>query len=156
MPEIACRRRGGTLVPVDEIAADKLRLAAKDGADVMVEVRSRRNPKQHRFAWALAEKVAQSCEHIHDREDAMDMLKIAARHVRWVTDWRTGEMHPVPKSIAFASCPQAQFSRLMDRFVHIIVRDILPGIAEAELRAEIEAMVIGERPVEREPQRRAA
>lgn len=144
MPEIACRRRGSTLVPVDEIAADELRLAAKDGADVMVEVRSRRNPKQHRLAWALAEKVAQSCDHLRDRDEAMDALKIAARHVEWRTDLRTGEVHPVPKSIAFASCTQAQFSRLLNRFLHIVVTDVLPGIAESDLRAEIEAMVSGD------------
>lgn len=144
MAEIAMRRRGATLVPVDEIAADELRLAAKDGSDVMVEVRTRRSIRQHRYAWALAQKVADSCEHVHDRADAMEMLKIAARHVRWVVDWRTGEMHAIPKSIAFASCTQAQFSRLMDRFVFIVLRDILPGVEESTLRAEIEAMVTGD------------
>jgi len=138
--EIPMRRFGDALHAVDEVSAQQLRAAAKEGADVLVVVRSRRNPDQHRFAWALASKVAEACG-FFDPEDAMDFLKIKARHVRYVTDPRTGQIHLVPKSINFASCTQAEFSRLINRMVWLVCSEILPGISEEELRAEVEAMV---------------
>ena len=138
--EIPMCRRGDALHAVDEVSAAQLRAAAGEGRDVMVVVRSRRNPDQHRFAWALAAKLAEACG-FFDAEDAMDFLKIKARHVRYVTDPRTGEIHLVPKSINFASCTQAEFSRLINRMVWLVCSEILPGITEEELRAEVEAMV---------------
>jgi hypothetical protein len=142
-------RRGGALVPADDHAREIME-GVKDGQSVMVSVRKVRNPRQHRLAWALAQKVSEAVEWLHDREDAMDYLKIKARHVRMIVDPRTGEVTLTPKSIAFASCPQETFNRLFDRMCWIICNEVVPGMDESALRAEVLALVDGE------PMQRAA
>ena len=113
MSELVMRRKGRALYPVDEIAADELCNAVAEGGTVMVTAKARRNIDQHRLAWALAQKVADATD-LHDRDDAMDFLKIKARHFRSIADPQTGLVHLVPKSISFASCPQEVFNRLLN------------------------------------------
>ena len=56
------RRQGGALLPTDDEALGVL-VAHKDGAEVMVEVKGARNPRQHRLFFALCNVVAESDEH---------------------------------------------------------------------------------------------
>lgn len=139
MTEIIMRKKGGRLEPVDEVSADELSLVPAD-KDVLVTLRSPRNPKQHRLAWALATKLAECCTYLHDREDAMDFLKIKSRHVKIVQNPGTGHVFLVPKSIAFASVDQAAFNRLFNRMVWVVCNEIVPGLDEGQLRDEIESM----------------
>jgi phosphoenolpyruvate carboxylase len=153
--EIAMRREGNRLAPVDQIAADELG-HIQIGKDVLVTVRVPRNIRQHRLAWAMAQKVAEACDWLHDREDAMDWLKIKARHVKIVHNPMTNHTLIVPKSIAFASLDQAAFSRLLNRMIFVICSEIVPGLDETALRAEIMAMVNGDEPEAKPaPHRRA-
>lgn len=131
------------LVATDEIAAEELGLLPS-GKDLLVSAKSPRNPRQHRLAWALAQKLSESCDFLHDREDAMDYLKIRCRHVKWISNPKTGNVFPVPKSIAYASLDQAAFNRLLRRMIYVICTEIVPGLPESDLRAEIEAMVVGD------------
>lgn len=140
MNEIAMTRKGHALVPVDEISSDAL-MHVPGGKEVLVTVRAPRNPRQHRLAWALAQKVSEACDWLPDAESAMDWLKIRCRHVRIVHNPATGHSFIVPKSIAFASLNQQSFSRLLNRMVYVICSEIVPGLSEADLRSEIEAMV---------------
>ena len=142
MTEIALTKRGNMLVVVDDIAADELARIPNDKG-VLVTIRVPRNIRHHRLAWALAQKLAENCDHLHDREDAMDYLKIKARHVKMMIDPRTGRLHMVPKSISFAALDQVGFNKLFDRFITVICEDILPGIDADALRAEVLAMVDG-------------
>lgn len=134
------RRQGAKLIPVDDIAADDL-VRVPANRDVMVKITSSRNMKLMRFLWALASKVADACDHLHDREDAMDELKIRVRHVKYITNPATGEVRIVPKSLTKLDGPG--LSRLADRMVFVICRDIVPGLNEETLRAEIMAMIDG-------------
>lgn len=134
------RREGSHLVPVDAIAAEEIGEIAAS-TELMVSIRMRRHPKQHRLAWALAEKVAQACDFLHDREDAMDWLKIKARHVRFIQNPKTGEVAIVPKSIAFASLSQAAFNRFFNRLIYVVCTEVVPGMKEEDLRAEVLKMV---------------
>ncbi len=138
--EIPMRRVGGSLQAVDQIADEELRSTVKAGQDVMVTVRVPRNIRQHRLAWALAHKVADALD-LHDREDAMDLMKIKARHVNYITDPKTGELWVRPKSIRFSSCSQEEFNRFFKRFIHIVVTELLDGVDKADLLHEIEGMV---------------
>ena len=138
--EIAMRREGNRLAPVDPMSEEDLqKIPCKN--DVLVTVRSPRNIKQFRLAWALASKVAASCDFLHDSEDAMDWLKIKARHVKMLQDPRSGQVAIIPKSIAFASLSQDAFKRVLDRMVYVTITEIVPGLDEGTLRAEISAMV---------------
>lgn len=143
MPEIAMRKGAATaigqvgLFPVNQMASEDLAAISKD--EVLVTVRSPRNIKQHRKGWALAQKLAESCDWLHDREDAMDYLKIKARHVRYIKE-PSGNVQIIPRSIAFASLSQSAFNRVFNRMVYVVCSEIIPGLKESDLRREIERM----------------
>ncbi len=138
--EIVMRREGFHLVAVDQMGADDLQLIPS-GKDLMITIRSPRNLRQFRLAWALATKVHEACDWLPDKESSMEWLKIKARHVKYLQDPRTKMVAIVPKSIAFASLSQDAFKRVFDRMVYITTTEIIPGLKESDLRREIENMV---------------
>lgn len=138
--EIAMRREGSHLVARDEVAADELR-SIPTTADLLVTVKTPRNLRQFRLAWALAQKVSEATDFLPDRETAMAWLKIKARHVTMLQNPRTGQVAIIPKSIAFASLGQAAFARVFNRMVYVTCTEIIAGLKEGDLRAEIERMV---------------
>ncbi len=142
--EIAMRREGSHLVPYDEVAASEV--SSLPTTNLLVTVRSPRNLRQFRLAWALAQKVSEAVDFLHDRETAMIWLKIKSRHLFWIQDPRTLEVRIVPKSIAFGSLRQDAFNRLFNRMIYVTCSEIVPGLEEGALRAEIEAMVGAEIP----------
>jgi hypothetical protein len=149
MTEIAMRKQGGRLVPVDDMSAEEMaRLPVNK--DLLVTVRAPRNLRHHRLAWALAQKLSDACDFLPDRESAMEFLKLKARHIRLIHD-ALGRTHILPRSISFAAMDQAAFTRLFDRMVWIVCNEIIPGLEEKALRAEILSMVGGEPPPERHP-----
>jgi hypothetical protein len=144
MTEYAMRREGTHLVPVDPISAEEI-AEIPTTADLLVTVRTPRNPRQHRLAWALADKVAEACDWLNDRSEAMDYLKMKAHHVRIMVEPKSGKTFIVPRSIAWASLPQAAFNRFFNRIVWIVCNDIVPGLKEKDLRDELTKMVGSER-----------
>jgi hypothetical protein len=138
--EIPMRREGSHLVPADAVSAEMLEEVPL-GTGVMAEVRVPRNLRQFRLAWVLADIVSKSCDWLSDRETAMDWLKIKSRHVRMIHDPVKNVTAIVPKSIAFAALPQAQFNRVFNRMIHVTITDIIPGMDEGVLRAELEKIV---------------
>jgi hypothetical protein len=134
------RREGNHLVPIDQIAADMLG-EVPTSTGVMVTIKVPRNLRQFRLAWALADIVSKSCDWLADRESAMDWLKIKSRHVRMIQDPLRGTIAIVPKSISFASLDQAGFARVLNRMIYITTTEIIPGLEEGALRAELEAIV---------------
>jgi hypothetical protein len=71
----------------------------------------------------------------------MDELKIRVRHVKYITNPSTGEVRIVPKSLTKLDGPG--LSRLADRMIYVICRDIVPGLSEETLRSEIMTMIEG-------------
>jgi hypothetical protein len=138
--EIPMRRDGSHLVPVDAIAAEMMaEVPANTG--VMVTIKVPRNLRHFRLAWVLADIVSKSCDWLEDRETAMDWLKIKARHVRMIHDPLRNKTAIVPKSISFASLDQAGFKRVFDRMINVVITEIIPGMDEKSLRAELESIV---------------
>jgi hypothetical protein len=111
------------------------------GHDLLVTARTARNPAQLARAWVLAQKIADACDWLGDKETAMEWLKLKARHAKMLVDPGTGEIALVPKSIAFASLDQQAFSRLFDRFIYVTCNEIIPGVEQKALRKAIEEMV---------------
>jgi len=143
--EIAMRRDGSHLVPLDEVSAEAVRQIPTT-QDVLVTVKTPRNLRQFRLAWALAQMVSEAVDFLHDREDSMSWLKIKARHVRMIQNPRTKQVAIIPKSIAFASLSQDAFNRIFNRMVWVVCNEIIPGLQEGPLRAELEAMVGADMP----------
>jgi hypothetical protein len=138
--EIAMRREGSKLVCVDPVSEEML-LEIPTTKDVLVTVKSPRNLRQFRLAWALADIISKSVDWLQDRETAMDWLKIKSRHVKMISDPRSGAKAFVPRSIAFASLDQAGFTRLFNRMIYVTTTEIIPGLKESALRAELESIV---------------
>ena len=114
--------------------------------DLLVTVKTPRNPKQFRLAWALADIVSRSCDWLQDREVAMAWIKIRARHVNMISEPLTGKVAIVPRSIAFASLDQAGFKRVLDRMIYVVTTEIIPGMEEGALQRELESMVGADMP----------
>ena len=142
MPELLMRKGTGHgigLFPLNEMSEEELSAVSKD--QLLVTIKTPRNPRQFALAWALATKVQEACDWLADKEDAMAYLKIKARHVKYIHDPRTEKTEIIPRSIAFASLSQDAFKRVLDRMIWVTVTEILPGIEESALRREIEAVV---------------
>jgi hypothetical protein len=138
--ELAMRREGNRLAPMDEMSAEELAKVPLN-KDLLVTIKTPRNTRQFRLAWALAKKVSEACDFLQDSESAMDWLKIKARHVKIIQNPKTGQVVIIPKSIAFASLSQDAFKRVLDRMIYVTVTEVIPGLDEGKLRAEIMAMV---------------
>ena len=48
-----------------------------------------------------------------------------------------------PRSISFAAMDDTEVSAFLDRVIAWVVRDVLPGVKESDLREEIEVMIGG-------------
>ncbi|MGH6725118.1 MAG: hypothetical protein ACREB8_01065, partial [Pseudolabrys sp.] len=99
-----------------------------------------RNMVQFRKLWALAQKLSEACDFIHDKDEGMDFILIGCKHVRWVANPRTGLTFPVAKSISGSALDGDKFTRLYKRALWFICTEVLPGIDESALRDEIEQM----------------
>jgi hypothetical protein len=144
--EIILRKRASTrpgeigLFCDHEVWEDDFR-AVKNDNDVKCVVSQPRSIKQHRFAWALATKVAEACDFLDTKDDAMEYMLIESRHSRIIHDPLRGITYARAKSINWASMDGTAFTKLMKRLTHVVATHIVPGIDKAELRKEIEAML---------------
>jgi hypothetical protein len=129
------------LAAVDEAASQDL--AHVPGAqDVLVNAKMKRSPAQlvHlRKMWALAQKLSEACDALHDKDEAMEFMLIGCKHVRWITNPTTGNVWPMAKSIS--ELDGDQFDRLYKRALYFICTEVVPRLDESALRAEIEQMV---------------
>lgn len=129
------RTLSGTLAPLDAVAVEFMgRLKAGDVA--RVEVVRARNPRRFRLFWGLVGVCMDNTDTHLSKEAWADYLKILAGHVEVVK--RRGEVIKLPKSIAFGSLPEAEFSEFMSRLMDAVRTEIIPGLPEADLRRELE------------------
>ncbi len=138
--EIPMKREGSHLVPVDAVSEEML-AEVPTNTGVMVTVKVPRNLRQFRLAWVLADIVAKSVDFLSDREAAMDWIKIKARHVRMIHDPLRNVTAIVPKSISFEKLDQVGFNRVFNRMIFVVTTEIIPGLDEGTLRAELESIV---------------
>lgn len=139
------KRRGAPgevgLFAESQIAEDDMALVPM-GAEVRVEMATERNAAMLRFVWALAGIIADNTDAYLDRDDAMNGplgLKMRAHYCKPVVDPGTGEVTLRPLSLKRLS--NEAFARLCKRFIWVTCNQILPGMEDGLLRAEIEDMV---------------
>lgn len=131
----------GSLKPVDANGEDVLRkLSSRDV--VMIEVKRPRNSKMHRLYWALVTLVWENMDgnRYPTPDDLHAAFKIAAG-IRTRIELPNGEIGFIPGSIAFHKMDQAAFDAFYDRICDLVCKHFLPGVDNAELRAEVESMV---------------
>jgi hypothetical protein len=135
------RKQGGALLPTDDEALGVL-TAHKEGAEVMVEVKGARNPRQHRLFFALCNVVAENDEHYTTTDTAKEGILRALQHVHTFTD-RNGHLHITTKSIAFESMTQAEFDKLFKDAVNLVCTWV--GTKPKELQDHVFSMVADKR-----------
>lgn len=142
--EVALQKRKARFVgetglfPIDQVADDDLQAISMD-AEVVGELSSDKNLKALRYLWALVTVVANNSEMFLDKDDAMEQLKIQARHAKWVVDPETKKLERRAKSLKRLSDQALQ--RLIKRFKFIITTQVMPGIDDAALEAQIQEMM---------------
>ena len=121
MPKGLWTRRsiGGIDVAVPADARSKAFLQArKEGVAFVADTNGARNPKQLALWWSLCALVCEA-EDIPTPEKVSNDLKIALGHVDTHVD-RMGDIHLIPKSIAFESMSQEEFDQLFKAAIQVI------------------------------------
>lgn len=131
MPKGLWRRVGNTAVPADARSLAFLQ-ARKDGAVFVADTNGARNPKQLNLWWALCALVCEA-EDLPNPEKVSTDLKIALGHVDTHVD-RMGDVHLIPKSIAFESMPQEEFDQLFRAALDVIARWLSTSLRDVRAR----------------------
>jgi len=134
-------KRLGSLRPVDNAGEEALRKLA-NGKMVEVEIKRPRNVQFHRMYFALITLVWEQLdeERYPSVEDLHAAIKIAAG-LRTRIELPDGTVGFIPGSIAFHRMDGTAFSAFYDKVCDLISRHFLPGVTNAELKAEVEAMI---------------
>lgn len=136
MTAIFCRRTVSGLSADDDAATSVLR-KIKVGDVVRVEVRRPRNLRAHRRFFALVNLVYTNSEKFPSPDVARRVLTCRAGHALPYIIESTGEVLLIPESISFANMDQDEFDAFWQRVVKVVCEEILPGVTEADIEAEI-------------------
>lgn len=133
-------RHGMTILPMSE-EADAMLRSFKTGDQFVGRFRKARSVKQLRLWFGLMHILV---DHgvFPMIEAASDMTKIACGHVDIRISPDTGEVHMVPKSIAFESLSQADFNPIMQAAIDVVCQRWI-GVSTETLRREIFAAIDG-------------
>lgn len=131
----------GTLEPLDAAAHDFM-ARLEPGAVVRNDWSRARNPRRFRLFWGLVKICQDNTDTSLSKEAWADYLKILAGHTEVVR--RKGQVIELPKSIAFASMSEADFAEFINRLMHAIRTEVIPGLDEGDLRRELEAIAMEE------------
>lgn len=128
-----------TLRPVDQSGVDRI-AKLREGQQVEIQIKQARNGRQHRLYWAMIGLVYHQQNRYATQEQLSNAIKCA---VGWCDEIElsSGKVMVTPRSISFSNMPQEQFSEFFDKVIELVVTKILPGVSDADLRAELEAMV---------------
>lgn len=131
----------GSLRPADVAGEDVLRKLGQ-GQFVEIELRRPRNVRFHRKYWALVTLVWNQMdeERYPTAEDLHAAIKIAAG-LRTRIELPDGTVGFIPGSIAFHKMTEDDFTAFFDRVCNLIAEYFLPGVTDAELRAEVESLI---------------
>lgn len=160
MAEIAMRkvqagslgRNTYVLVPVDQIGEeDFAKVTTK--RDVIVTARSSINMPKWKLFQATIAKTAEAHPQFKDRDELLDDICLAVRHVRTSYNPRTGQGIISRKSTSPSAFTGEEFDRFFDRVWWYITNELLPEIPAGVLREEIEAMTSNDYDASRRPRR---
>jgi len=145
MTELVMRKRaarqGEIGLFIDAAVFESDFAAIKMDAQVKAIVTQPRSLRQLKFAWSLATKVAEACDWLHEKEDAMDEILIAARHCRRIFDPLRNTVRWKPLPTNFAAMDGVAYTKLLKRMVYVVCDRFIPGMTDETMIAEIEAMI---------------
>lgn len=136
-PPLFFKRRGRTLVPMDEGALGALSKLA-EGELVRLTIHRPRSVGQMRLYWTMCGLVAANHEQLKDAESVHQTIKLLAGWTDKVAIRSTGELVQVPRSIAFHSMTPDQWDGFFREAKRVVLEDLLPGVQSKALQEEIE------------------
>lgn len=132
-------RKGTHLVPCS-LADEEALMDYAENKQLTVTLARTRSSRQHRFFWALLQKVCHNHDVYRRPEQLLVWLKIRLGYVEEVrlhedqVWWQT-------KSISFNSMGQDEFRKFFDAAVDCIVTEVIPGLDRDDLIREVEVML---------------
>jgi hypothetical protein len=141
MSKIFITKTSNGLLPADEVS-EKVYLKWKNGASYSLEYNKARNPKFHRMVFAVAQKVCDNApeDSYWNGKDAYHLIKAVELKIGFVDELVDfdGEVHMIPKSIAFENMEEADFKKLFDalleegaRILGCTIRELLDNVEAA-------------------------
>jgi len=140
MPEVInMRRAGNKLVPCANVDEEAL-LVLPEGKDLTVSITRTRSSKQHRFFWALLQKICQNHDDYQKPEQLLLWIKVRIGYVEEV-QFHNKEIWWVAKSTSFNAMGQDEFKLFFSAALDVIVSEVIPKLDKDELIKEVEDMV---------------
>lgn len=136
---IYVRRKGNSLHPCST-ADEEAMLGYAEGKDLSCTLTRPRSTRQHRFFWALLQKICHNHEVYNRPEQLLLWLKIRLGYVEEVR-FHGDQTWWVAKSISFNSMGQDQFRKFFDSALDCIVTEVIPGLDAKHLVQEVEEML---------------
>jgi hypothetical protein len=110
---------------------------------VMCDFYSPKTVEAQRYLWGLVHKAQENSDFWSDRYKAMEWFKKRVGYTKPGRDPETKEwVQDRPRSLTRISEEELRILTL--RVIDVIYQEILPGIAVADLRREVEEMLGGE------------
>lgn len=129
-------RTAGGLKPADpEAEAYVSRLKYNDL--VQVEIRRPRNPQFHRKFFALLNLAFQNQERFDNFEHFREEVQMLCGSYEIRYHLHSGEKWFAPKSIAFHAMDEAEFEKLYDKAVGVILKHVFHGMARPDLEQAV-------------------
>lgn len=110
-------------------------IAKKQGKTVKITVTEPRNIGHHRKFFAMMKVVFENQDH-YSKDELLNVCKLAIGHVE-VCQTPRGPVR-WPASISFAKMDQAAFDDFYNRAVQWVMTEVIPGLAQKDLDAEVE------------------
>lgn len=136
---INMRRQGAKLVPCAAVDEEALSAFPED-KDLSITIKRARSYRQHKFFFALLQKICENNDTYKTPEQLLIFLKVRLGYVEQVafhdeTVWWT------TKSISFGTMGQDEFQKFFNASLDVIVAEIIPGLDREDIIREVENMV---------------
>jgi hypothetical protein len=114
---------GGVLLPSDDECIEAMN-KIKNGTEIMIEYKQKRNVKFHRKAFALLNLVLKNQDKYSNINDLLVEFKLKSGHYEEHITTK-GKIIYVPKSIAFSEMDELEFNELYSKFIDIALQHLI-------------------------------
>jgi len=108
--------------------------------DLSVTISRTRSTKQHRFFWAILNKICENHAEYRRAEQLLLWLKIRLGYVEEVR-FHDDKVWWVAQSISFNAMDQEEFRKFFHAALDVIVEEVIPGLNTSELIVEVEQLL---------------
>jgi len=136
---IYVRRRGSKLEPCSLVDEEALQEFPAE-KDLSVTISRTRSTKQHRFFWAILNKICENHAEYRRAEQLLLWLKIRLGYVEEVR-FHDDKIWWVAQSISFNAMDQEEFRKFFHAALDVIVEEVIPGLNTSELIIEVEQLL---------------